>query len=140
MVLNLLINARDALENKDSAKITMRCELAHRKMPGWEHAANELDVDNYCCLRIKDNGTGISDEIMKKVFEPFFTTKPVGKGTGMGLSMVYGTVSSHNGWVHLESKENKGTEFYIFLPLYNAPTFDNITKYDMDIENVQTMH
>ena len=141
MMLNLLINARDALEHTDNAKITLRSEPASEKLPGWEHAASELSAKNYSCLRIKDNGSGIPPEIVKKVFEPFFTTKEVGKGTGMGLSMVYGTASSHNGWVHLESQVDKGTEFFIFLPNFDAPSASNITRYDMDInENVQTLH
>ncbi|WDE97017.1 ATP-binding protein [Lentisphaera profundi] len=140
MILNLLINARDALEDQASAKITIRCEIAYEDMPGWEHAADELRADNYCCVRVKDNGTGIPQEVIEQVFEPFFTTKPIGKGTGMGLSMVYGTAASHNGWLHLKSEVDKGTEFFIFLPLYNAPSQENITRYDMDIENVQTLH
>ena len=141
MILNLLINARDALENTDNARITLRNEPASNKLPGWEHAATELEPSNYSCLRIKDNGCGIPPELIKKVFEPFFTTKDVGKGTGMGLSMVYGTASSHKGWVHIKSEENKGTEFFIYLPNFNAPSANNITRYDMDInENVQTMH
>ena len=140
MILNLLINARDALEDVERAKITMRCELAYENTPGWEHAAENLIPSNYCCIRVKDNGSGIPEDVLEKVFEPFFTTKPVGKGTGMGLSMVFGTASSHNGWIHLESVVDKGTEFFIFLPLYNAPSQENITRYDMDIENVQTLH
>ena len=141
MILNLLINARDALENTENARITLRNEPASSKLPGWEHAAKELSPSNYTCLRIKDNGCGIPQELIKKVFEPFFTTKDVGKGTGMGLSMVYGTASSHKGWVHIKSEENKGTEFFIYLPNFNAPSANNITRYDMDInENVQTLH
>ena len=78
--------------------------------------AEDKDVSNYLFILVRDNGSGMSDEIKAKVFEPFFTTKPVGAGTGMGLSMVYGTVSHHHGWIHLESEVGKGTSFCLYLP------------------------
>jgi signal transduction histidine kinase len=74
------------------------------------------DISQYLFIHIRDNGSGMSEEVKAKVFEPFFTTKPVGVGTGMGLSMVYGTVSHHLGWIHLESELGKGTTFCLYLP------------------------
>lgn len=58
----------------------------------------------------------MTEATQRKLFEPFFTTKPVGKGTGMGLAMVYGTVTNHQGWIQLESAPGVGTTFYLFLP------------------------
>jgi two-component system NtrC family sensor kinase len=68
-------------------------------------------------IRVKDNGSGIPPEIKDKIFQPFFTTKPTGKGTGLGLSLSYDIVKAHGGKITVISKENKGTEFIIHLPL-----------------------
>jgi signal transduction histidine kinase len=76
----------------------------------------EKNIDNYLFINITDNGSGMNEEVRSKAFEPFFTTKPVGVGTGMGLSMVYGTVSHHHGWIHLDTELGKGTTFCLYLP------------------------
>jgi signal transduction histidine kinase len=68
-------------------------------------------------IRIADNGTGISEEVQKRVFDPFFTTKPVGKGTGLGLAVAYSIVSTHHGQINLVSQLGQGTEFEIILPI-----------------------
>jgi two-component system NtrC family sensor kinase len=69
-------------------------------------------------IRIKDNGTGISETIAAKVFQPFFTTKPTGQGTGLGLSLSYDIVTKgHNGTLELITQENEGTEFIITIPV-----------------------
>ena len=76
----------------------------------------KVHPEDYYCIMIEDNGCGMDKNTMLRIFEPFFTTKPIGKGTGMGLAMVYGTVSNHHGWVQVASKVGKGTAFYVFLP------------------------
>ena len=70
-------------------------------------------------IRIKDSGPGVPDELRARIFEPFFTTKPVGQGTGMGLSMAYGILISHKGWLQLDppSSDSPGAAFSLFLPL-----------------------
>jgi signal transduction histidine kinase len=68
-------------------------------------------------IRVKDNGSGIPDEVKKKIFQPFFTTKPTGQGTGLGLSMSYDIVKVHGGKLTVESKDGEGTEFMIQLPV-----------------------
>ena len=73
-------------------------------------------MSNYCFVAVQDSGHGMDEETMHRIFEPFFTTKPVGLGTGMGLAMVYGTVTSHNGWIQVASTPGKGTVFCVFLP------------------------
>jgi signal transduction histidine kinase len=65
---------------------------------------------------VKDNGAGISPDIMNKIFQPFFTTKPAGAGTGLGLSLSYDTVRSHGGILKVDSKEGEGTTFIVELP------------------------
>jgi signal transduction histidine kinase len=118
--LNMLLNARDALEGQDRpGKIVFRAEPVAEHCLGWTSRPQDLQearADDYLCVRIKDNGSGIPDKIRANIFEPFFTTKEVGKGTGMGLAMAYGCIVNHHGWIHLESTPGKGTEFYLMLP------------------------
>ena len=70
-----------------------------------------------CAIRVEDTGTGIDPAVKARVFEPFFTTKPVGKGTGMGLAMAYGTILAHNGWLQCCNLPGRGAAFDIILPI-----------------------
>ena len=99
VLMNLAVNARDAMPQGGRLLISTRLE-----------AQREL------CLAVKDNGTGIPPEILPKIFDPFFTTKEVGKGTGLGLAMVFGIVQAHGGRIEVDSLVGIGTEFRIFLP------------------------
>ena len=114
ILLNLLINARDALDEQEGARIICRVEPAAAHTPGWRDDAG--DPTDFAVLRVRDNGPGIPAEIREKIFEPFFTTKE-SKGTGMGLAMAYGCVVNHDGWIHVECPPGKGTEFCVFLPV-----------------------
>jgi len=117
VLLNILINARDAVEGCEEAKIVFRAERAAEDTPGWQfHPEQAGAASGFACIRIRDNGTGIPDDVKDSIFEPFFTTKEVGKGTGMGLAMAYGCVANHGGWIHVDSAVGKGTQFFIFLP------------------------
>ncbi len=120
VMLNLMLNAIDAMEgNPGESILTIEAGLAVdapiRLEPPPERAGTK--PEDYLFIRISDNGCGMDADTQKRLFEPFFTTKPVGKGTGMGLAMVYGTVSSHQGWVQFKSAPGKGTHFYLFLPV-----------------------
>jgi signal transduction histidine kinase len=66
---------------------------------------------------VKDNGNGISQKVLDKIFQPFFTTKPTGQGTGLGLSLSYDIVRAHDGEIKVETKENEGAAFLIYLPV-----------------------
>jgi PAS domain S-box-containing protein len=117
--LNLLLNARDAIQAKGDSggRIVVRAEVASEHTPGWAFRARaEAGSTEYVCVRVRDNGSGMSPELMTKIFAPFFTTKGVGKGTGMGLAMAYGCIGNHHGWIHVESELGKGSEFFVFLP------------------------
>jgi CheY-like chemotaxis protein len=70
----------------------------------------------FVCMSVSDTGTGIAPENMSRIFEPFFTTKEVGKGTGLGLAMVFGIVQEHQGWIDVESEVGRGAKFRVFLP------------------------
>ena len=72
--------------------------------------------NDFCCIAISDNGSGMDKETLSKIFEPFFTTKPQGEGSGMGLSMAYGIVNNCGGWIAVESTPAAGSTFRLFLP------------------------
>jgi two-component system, cell cycle sensor histidine kinase and response regulator CckA len=110
-LLNLLINARDAVEASDVAakviKVTVDVVSGTTELEGRG--------GNWVRLEVADNGIGMGPEVLGKIFEPFFTTKPVGKGTGLGLSTTYGIVREHEGFITCRSTKNEGTVFCVFL-------------------------
>lgn len=128
ILMNLVVNARDAMPNGGSlvvgtSSMTMNDQFIKRHgfgVPG-----------EYACVSVSDTGCGMDPEIMKKIFEPFFTTKEVGKGTGLGLAVVYGIVKQHDGYVTVDSEPGKGTTFRIYLPLTdtNSDIGGHVSKY-----------
>ncbi|TLS69009.1 response regulator [Mariprofundus erugo] len=116
-LMNLLNNACDALQGVRHPQI--ECSLQRWKSHAQFHRMHpEVSDELFARIRVADNGGGIASEHLEKIFEPFFTTKGVGKGTGLGLAMVYGAVSHHGGVIEVESKPGKGTAFHIYLPIY----------------------
>jgi PAS domain S-box-containing protein len=117
-LLNLAFNARDAMP--DGGRLRIETALA-RLRPG-NHADNgaEAPPGDYICLSVKDTGSGIDPATLRRVFEPFFTTKPVGQGTGLGLSTVYGIVRQSGGYISAESTPGSGATFTIHLPRATA--------------------
>ena len=115
MLINLINNARDALVGIKNA--SMRIELApFNANEDFVERHPEATGTEFARISIIDNGSGISEENLNHIFEPFFTTKEEGQGTGLGLSMVYGTVHSHNGIIEVHSNAEDGTRFDIYLP------------------------
>lgn len=111
-VLNLAINARDAMDGAGRLTIALDNMEVGSDAPGQEVAA----PGEYVVLSVADTGTGMSPEVLERAFEPFFTTKPEGKGTGLGLSMVYGFVKQSGGHVEIESDRGRGTTVRLYLP------------------------
>jgi PAS domain S-box-containing protein len=111
-LMNLAINARDAMAQGG----TLTIELANATPPpDWE--SEGLAPANRCvALSVSDTGAGMSPEVRSRIFEPFFTTKAAGRGTGLGLSMVYGVVMQSGGCINVESEPNRGSRFIIYLP------------------------
>jgi hypothetical protein len=107
-VLNLVINARDALPRGGNITISTTTLQSH--------GDTDLTDGNYVVLTVKDDGTGIAPEILSKVFDPFFTTKPLGQGTGLGLSSIYGFARQSGGEARLSSVVGQGTEVSLVLP------------------------
>ena len=111
-LLNLCINARDAMP--DGGRITI--ETANRWMDELTASARQLSAGQYVSLCVSDTGTGMTPEVIAKAFDPFFTTKPIGMGTGLGLSMIYGFAKQSNGQVRIYSEPAQGTMVCIYLP------------------------
>jgi CheY-like chemotaxis protein len=125
--MNLCVNARDAImESLETVE-----KSGGRPLTGyWIYTrAENVEVDDDYCrifpyarkgryirLSIGDNGAGMDEATQRRVFEPFFTTKKMGRGTGLGLSTVYGIIKQHNGWINLESRAGKGTTFCAYFP------------------------
>ncbi|MBA3010914.1 MAG: response regulator [Proteobacteria bacterium] len=110
VILNLCTNAYHAMEETGG---TLKICLS-RAAPGLDL---NLPSGEYCCLHISDTGTGIPPDIQNKIFDPYFTTKGLGKGSGLGLSVVHGIVTSHRGAVRVESEPGQGSVFTVFLPM-----------------------
>ena len=118
VLLNLVLNARDALR-KDGRVIVSTA--ARETKPGHSRRATDIAPGHYVSLTITDNGTGMDAETQRHLFEPFFTTKPEGKGTGLGLALVYGVVQQSGGYITARSELLVGSSFEVLLPVVNEP-------------------
>ena len=109
-LLNLVVNARDAVGDKGSITVQTRsCAVG----PG---EVTDLAPGDYVCVTVSDDGSGMPPDVIARVFEPFFTTKAIGKGTGLGLSQVYGFARQSGGAAHISSTVGQGTEIKLYLP------------------------
>jgi PAS domain S-box-containing protein len=114
-LLNLCINARDAMPNGGQLKIaTMNCTFDRSAA-----AEREMRPGDYVGLSVSDTGTGMTEEVIQRAFDPFYTTKPLGQGTGLGLSMIYGFAKQSGGQVRISSKLGAGTTVHLFLPRHD---------------------
>lgn len=112
VITNLCLNARDAMP--DGGPITIRAKnycFGEGKTP-----IPTMPPGEYVGITIEDRGQGIPPEVIDRIFEPFFTTKTLGRGTGLGLAVVYGIVKSHRGFIHVKTKLGEGSAFTVFLP------------------------
>jgi two-component system, cell cycle sensor histidine kinase and response regulator CckA len=118
VLMNLVVNARDAVP--EGGTITIRCQ--NRRVESSHVAAVPgVPPGEFVVLSVEDTGTGMTEEVRSHLFEPFFTTKERGKGTGMGLPMVYGIVRQSGGYILVDSEPKKGTRIQIFLPRAEQP-------------------
>ncbi len=121
VIMNLSVNARDAMP--EGGKVTIKtknvyidedyCETYSYAHPG-----------KFVCLSVEDTGVGMDKEIIKNIFEPFFSTKEMGRGSGLGLSVVYGIVKEHKGWINVYSESEQGSSFKVYLPAVSAKPED----------------
>jgi CheY-like chemotaxis protein len=128
-ILNLGINASHAMQN--GGEIIFTTKTIYLDENFCSKNTFNLKTGLYIQLDVKDSGHGIAPENLPKIFEPFFTTKPLGQGTGLGLSTVYGTIQQHHGAISVSSIVNEGTTFHILLPIYqgNSDLFKNNEEY-----------
>jgi len=129
-LLNLAINARDAMP--DGGVITFSTKVKALTEEICERESLTIPPGQYVRIRVSDNGVGMDEETQKHIFEPFFTTKEPGKGTGMGLAAVYGTVETHKGAITVNSKRGNGSTFTLYFPLLD-PAKHHITLKDTSI-------
>lgn len=115
-ILNLCINARDAMPN--GGKLTI--ETGNKWLDERAARQHDLPVGQYVSVCVTDTGTGMPPDVVARAFEPFFTTKPLGEGTGLGLSMVYGFARQSGGHVRIYSEVGQGTTMCIYLPRHHA--------------------
>jgi CheY-like chemotaxis protein len=116
-ILNLVINARDAMP--DGGRL--RIETANVHMEQTDTATErEMGAGPYICIGVSDTGVGIDPAILDKVFDPFFTTKPLGQGTGLGLSMIYGFAKQSEGHARINSEPGRGTTVRLYLPRHQS--------------------
>jgi PAS domain S-box-containing protein len=115
-LLNLAINARDAMP--DGGRLKIATQNVH--VDAIDADAPALTPGDYICISVSDSGTGMSPEVMARAFDPFFTTKPIGQGTGLGLSMIYGFARQSNGHVSIDSRLGVGTVIKMYLPRHDG--------------------
>lgn len=118
LILNLIINARDAMRSG-----TLRIETRACEITASDCLSNKEAIEGPAtCLEISDTGSGMDEATVSHIFEPFFTTKCEGKGTGLGLSTVYSVVKQHKGWISVTSAVGRGTSFHVYFPVLGEPS------------------
>lgn len=125
ILFNLATNSRDAMKDGGTLSFSTRRETIN------EEKMQEIPVMNpgdFAVLEVRDTGSGMSEEVADEIFHPFFTTKDIGKGTGIGLSIIYGIVSSHHGHIECTSSPGEGTTFTVYLPLIEGEELAETTK------------
>lgn len=131
VIMNLLVNARDAV--RDRLKPKIRIALSEFNPDAEFMKEHQISYRYLALLRVSDNGEGIAAEHVAQIFDPFFTTKEVGRGTGLGLSMVYGAIQMHSGVIEVESEPGHGTSFNIYLPLVKEESLPDEAEADEQI-------
>lgn len=116
-LLNLCINARDAMP--DGGRITI--EMVNRRLDRGAMRSADIPDGEYLALSVTDTGIGMTQDVIDKAFDPFFTTKPLGQGTGLGLSMIYGFAKQSGGQVRIHSTPGLGTTVFVYLPRHDGP-------------------
>jgi len=127
VIINIINNARDALEGITEAKIQISLQRQHTDSE-FRKKYKQANAGDYAHLSISDNGLGMNKEVIQHIFDPFFTTKAINKGTGLGLSMALGTIQSHLGFIDVSSEPKQGSSFHIYLPVLQNPHTKNTKK------------
>lgn len=134
-LLNLCINARDAMP--DGGRLTI--ETANKWLDDQWAGERDLAPGQYVSLCVSDTGGGMTPEVIARAFDPFFTTKPLGEGTGLGLSMVYGFARQSGGQIRIYSEVGNGTTMCIYLPRFHAESVERAEQNTADVVNANGM-
>jgi signal transduction histidine kinase len=127
-LLNLVINARDAMPEGGKLIVETSNQVLHRE---FTEAYSNLEPGDYVMLSVTDNGSGMPQSVINRAFDPFFTTKPIGQGTGLGLSMIYGFSKQSRGHVSIDSEIDEGTTVKLYLPRFRG---EELEQPDTDIQ------
>jgi CheY-like chemotaxis protein len=128
-IMNLATNARDAMPEGGQLRINLaKIQITERK----DAPLPDMEPGEWVCVTVADTGTGISPDVLPHIYDPFFTTKPVGLGTGLGLSQVYGIVKQHEGHIDVTTQEGEGTTFVLYLPAI-APQRPKPSHYETEM-------
>ncbi|HVE52835.1 MAG TPA: ATP-binding protein, partial [Ramlibacter sp.] len=120
-LLNLTLNARDAMQRGGVLEITARRITAEREIRSLYGGSKALPAGDYAEIVVRDDGAGIPRDVLPRIFEPFFSTKPPGEGTGLGLSFVFGVIKQAGGLIDVRSTPGQGTTFSVYLPASTRP-------------------
>ncbi|MDY6911769.1 MAG: ATP-binding protein, partial [Chloroflexota bacterium] len=131
IILNLTINARDAM----SAGGRIAIETSNFTVNEEDENSLSVQPGEFVCLSVKDTGVGMDEDTIARIFEPFFSTKELGRGTGLGLSVVDGIAAQHGGWVKVDSALGRGSTFQVCVPALSEEEAANIDEYEDELEN-----
>lgn len=140
-LLNLCLNARDAVldrirETGTSGAVVIKADVVTSDQFAGRFGGG-ASAERYCCITVSDTGTGMDEATKARIFEPFFTTKEPGKGTGLGLAVVYGVVQGHSGFVDVDSKVGEGTTFRLYFPITDMAETEESNKGVVPVEELQ---
>jgi len=121
VLINLATNARDAMQKGGLLTIETGFQVIE---PSNRHEFDTAEPGRYAVVTVSDSGIGMDKETCKRIFEPFYTTKEIGKGTGLGMAIVYGIIKQHNGFINVYSEPGKGTTFRLYIPAYEDEQVD----------------
>jgi two-component system, cell cycle sensor histidine kinase and response regulator CckA len=127
ILTNLVVNARDAIDENGTITIFTKNITVDKEI---DSVHNTIKPGDYVMLSVKDNGHGISEDVMEHIFEPFFTTKDQGKGTGLGLATVFGIIKQNEGAILIESSKDEGSEFKIYFPATDQVAPDSAIEFN----------
>jgi len=131
IVMNLTTNAYHAMEESGGE---LKVSLKEVEFGTLDLINPNMTPGVYACLIVSDTGVGMDKSVTEKIFDPFFTTKAIGKGTGMGLSVVHGIVTAMGGAIHVYSEPGKGTEFHVYLPMEKTLSEKQVTNSKAEIQ------
>jgi signal transduction histidine kinase/ActR/RegA family two-component response regulator len=137
VLMNLSVNSRDAMP--DGGVLTFETQNVTIEPSKAAVIDAKLKAGKYVCLNVVDSGSGIPQKYLDKIFDPFFSSKNEGQGTGLGLSVVYGILKTHNGIIDVKSNENVGTHFHIYFPISEEKIEKNIVKTENLVSGTGTL-